>query len=670
MRRLEPFPINEGTESEAITKRGRAKPSLLEADFPFRELSLVAQADRRATDPVYAGHRWWARRPPGAMRGILLAAFLPETTPQARFWELFRDDNLLPMEGVRVFDPFAGGGTTLVEAARLGATPIGVDVDPLAVEIVRSELAPPDEEALKRAGGLLQSHLLQRAGHLFASTSEGWTPLHFFWLYRVSCPNCRQVSHLYHDLVIARDTSRSGGVIRDAALVAFCPTCLKIHESMDPEEERIDCCGSRLVSESTFRGGRFHCPSCQAKFMHRELRTASLDRVLLAVEETQGGQRRRIRGASDADRALTELAQRFVRVNDAVLEYPRGQFSTPRADPRPISFGISKISEVFTARQLAVFGLAFAWLRDAQYDDATQRALMLTVSNALTTNNRLCGYATDYGRLAPLFSVRSYALPLLSVELNPFHPDSGRGTFKRVLARAVRGLSASTRRYVWNVASATTEPHVYSFTRRACSPRVDCRSAIADLPEDLKFDLCIFDPPYFDYIAYSELSEFYRAWLSHGNLGGAPLSPDKSDKVASFGEGLGRCLSAVQCRLERPLPIAFTYHSSKRAAWDAVGVAMDRAGMVVTALWPLKCDGHMGHHSAQGNCEWDVLVVCRPDAACIRVPCDLSVEDWCHKALPLSVSEADRENMRFAIEMASNRFAFPGTSNDWVGRGR
>ena len=44
-----------------------AEPSeltLLETALPVRELSLLAKADRRSIDPVYATHRWWARRPP------------------------------------------------------------------------------------------------------------------------------------------------------------------------------------------------------------------------------------------------------------------------------------------------------------------------------------------------------------------------------------------------------------------------------------------------------------------------------------------------------------------------------------------------------------------------------------------------------------------------------
>src|SRR5208283_3041806 len=126
--------------------------TLLETALPYREMSLVAKADRRAVDPVYAAHRWWARRPPGVIRALLLASALPASTPEREFWVKFGVAER-HLEGLRVHDMFAGGGAMLVEAARLGGIPSGTDVDPLAVDIVRHELSPPSKDLLQRASG-------------------------------------------------------------------------------------------------------------------------------------------------------------------------------------------------------------------------------------------------------------------------------------------------------------------------------------------------------------------------------------------------------------------------------------------------------------------------------------------------------------------------------------
>ena len=181
--------------------------------MPYRALSLIAKADRRAVDPVYASHRWWARRPPGIMRGLLLASTLPASADISEFWEKYAAAHA-HLAGTRVHDMFAGGGAVLVEAARLGATPSGTDVDPLAVEIVRHELQPPDEESLRNTLSELTRHLQEKLAHLFPSVSSAWTPLHYFYLHMVECPKCGTKGPLHRKLIIARDVKKNGGVVR------------------------------------------------------------------------------------------------------------------------------------------------------------------------------------------------------------------------------------------------------------------------------------------------------------------------------------------------------------------------------------------------------------------------------------------------------------------------
>ncbi|MBL9166483.1 MAG: class I SAM-dependent methyltransferase [Verrucomicrobiales bacterium] len=49
----------------------------------------------------------------------------------------------LTQPGERVYDPFMGRGTTLIEAALLGRVPMGCDINPLSVRLVRPRLDPP-----------------------------------------------------------------------------------------------------------------------------------------------------------------------------------------------------------------------------------------------------------------------------------------------------------------------------------------------------------------------------------------------------------------------------------------------------------------------------------------------------------------------------------------------
>lgn len=643
-----------GVPEAGLTRPGQ--PTLLESALPFRELSLLADADRRATDPIYTAHKWWARRPPALMRALLLAAALPADSDEDTFWEAFAEPAPW-LRAFRVHDPFVGGGSTLVEAARLGAAVSGSDIDPLAVEIARHELAPPSAQDVRAAAATLLEHLQRRVGWLYPHQENGATPLHYFWLHDVTCPACGTTDLLYRNLVLARDLGKPGAVVREHALTVFCPQDLTIHHFDKPDREELHHCRRRLpVTTGTFSGCRYTCHNCGQRSTHRDLQTGVAPRRLLAVEETTPGTRR-LRAADATDTAAISMALVELARNDS-LQLPTGRLRTERNDQRPVSYGIETPAQLFSGRQLAVFGTAMAWLRDADLEPATARALTLGVSNALATNNKLCGYATDYGRLSALFSVRGYPLPALPVELNPLHPDGGRGTIRNCIERVARSAAPSVRRHVWSVRSAAPRRTELTFPAPAAPPQIVCATAESDAGGE-EVDLCLFDPPYFDYIDYSELSEFYRCWTPMVAPAGAPLLPAGRTPAERFGLGLAASIRAALRRLAPGRPLVFTYHSANPEAWQAIAIALDDAKVAVTSLWPVRSDGHMGHHSHPGNCEWDMVVCCRRLAETRPASLSATVEGWVNTAQPLAVSGADRSSMALAIATAAPRFALP-----------
>ena len=446
-------------------------------------------------------------------------------------------------------------------------------------------------------------------------------------------------------------------MVRDAALHAFCPSCLKIHSLQTAERQELKCCGRRWkLHQGNFHNQRYHCQACEKSSKHRDLQTGTAPRTLIAVEETKANGYRRIRQPTIQDFEQHSLSERFLAENRERIFIPSTPLQQIRWDSRPVSFGIATPSQLFSPRQLAIFGLAFSWIRRSSLAPATKRALSLATSNALATNNKLCGYATDYGRIAPLFSVRSYSLPSLAVELNPLHQTAGRGTLKRSLEKVQRSCGDTIRRYSWSLKERKAVAQSMKFEQHAQAHLVSCCSA-ADLPPNGgPADFCVFDPPYFDYIAYSELSEFFRVWHEDAALGGPPLLPSVEDPIRSFAEGLSSCLRAGLKRLKFGRPLAFTYHSSSQAAWDALGLAIDQANLLITALWPVRNDSHMGHHTEAGNLEWDLIVVCRRVKECERRPAPFRLSRWVRSARPLQISEADKSCMRFAISMSSHRY--------------
>ncbi len=111
---------------QEITLSGVPQMSALECDFPAAELSHIGEHEswrKEVHRPATSTHKWWAKRLGSVFRGILCSAV---TTDSASALEAY--GSAARLDGLTVFDPFAGSGTTLIEAVKLGANVIGWDI--------------------------------------------------------------------------------------------------------------------------------------------------------------------------------------------------------------------------------------------------------------------------------------------------------------------------------------------------------------------------------------------------------------------------------------------------------------------------------------------------------------------------------------------------------------
>jgi adenine-specific DNA methylase len=84
--------------------------------------------------------------------------------------------------GQIVLDPFMGGGTTVVEALRLGCSVIGIDLNPVAWFIVKTEVEPVDLQALNEAFERLANRRVEWSGKSVRET--------LLEQYKTDCPCC------------------------------------------------------------------------------------------------------------------------------------------------------------------------------------------------------------------------------------------------------------------------------------------------------------------------------------------------------------------------------------------------------------------------------------------------------------------------------------------------
>ncbi len=193
--------------------------------FPIVEINRLAEPERNSFKPIYQMHKWFARRASCVFRAILLGALKPavqaDGTPtdlMAEFYKNHADDP--DTKDKVVLDPFMGGGTTVVEALRLGCKPIGIDLNPVAWFIVKTEIEPVDIDALKAAferlatrpvawnGGKPLRQTLLDLYKTEAAPGVEADVIYTFWVKHAICtdPTCKKEVPLFKDYVVAHKT--------------------------------------------------------------------------------------------------------------------------------------------------------------------------------------------------------------------------------------------------------------------------------------------------------------------------------------------------------------------------------------------------------------------------------------------------------------------------------
>ena len=112
-------------------------------DF-HKETAVLEFPDPEFDIPVYVNEFWTSRqRAAHSLHEVSYRACFKPQLPRFFIERLTRP-------GEAVYDPFLGRGTTAIEAALLGRTPIGTDVNPLSEILVAPRLSPPPLDAVSQ----------------------------------------------------------------------------------------------------------------------------------------------------------------------------------------------------------------------------------------------------------------------------------------------------------------------------------------------------------------------------------------------------------------------------------------------------------------------------------------------------------------------------------------
>ncbi len=665
-----------------MTRPLPAASLLDEGLLPVTDLARIAIREGIRPRDVYQAHKWFARRCAVTARALLVGAACDRSDS---FWRTFYQGDA--WIGRTVLDPFVGGGVMLLEAHRLGASVRGVDVEPVAVAVARFQTTMRDLPDLTGPLRALADTVGRDLAPFYEAQDEAGqneTLLHAFWVQYVHCDHCGRS----YD---AHPRFRFAWSDEDHRQWVACSACSTVLEAELHARSVVCPCGAETPTD----GGRMHngevcCPGCGRReklIAYARRRSAPPIFRLFGVETLPAGdvrranvRDRRLRSATAFDKDRYRQAE--LRLQNLLVKRPHAlpAGTIPRegrTDTRLVDYGYSDYTQMFNARQrlhLAMLGAAITKLQGMERD-----GLAVAFSDHLTTNNMLCAYAGGWRRLTPLFSIRAYRHIARPVEINPWLHKNGRGTFPNAVRAVVRASEALKQ---------PREPSPKGLLKRVKdAPSGSAEIVCADARrmshiDSASVDFVLTDPPYFDYIPYSELGHFFTPWfrrfrlISRRGSAGFPrgqlASPARSVQAKRrFANKLADAFREIRRVCKPNGRIVFTYQNLDGRGWQAIAQAMARAGVMPVRTFPLYGDSSASLHKHDQSISWDAVMVCRlgEPTGPLQIGCGAresgrqAAEVW-SEAIALSdlpFSEGDRKNIGYAASIVA---AFSGQVAD------
>ena len=692
-------------------------------------------------------HLWWARRPLASSRAVLLALLLPDPCDEhcpegfkrqareilravrqppvndeelrqgllafiANFanWKNAADRTHLDVsralvkaahgeEPPLVVDPFAGGGSIPLEALRLGCEAFASDLNPVACLILKVMLediprhGPGLAEELRRVGGEIKRQAEQELAELYPKDPDGATPIAYLWARTVRCeaPDCGAEIPLMRSFWLCKKAKRKRALRHRVERGEGEPPSVEF-EVFEPKADKevrggtvararatCLCCGAVLPPErvraqlAAERGG------ADVIFDAEGRRTGGA-RMTAVVTIKSGQAGRHYRLPTDADYAAVRKAQE--RVARVLEEWERGgkQGLCPVPDePLPIErqrgnsgfrvllYGMKTWGDLFTKRQKAALVALLDTVRNGT--TAGLVSVLACAFNRVSMSNMSC---TRWNAVAEKMqhTFGRQALPMVWDFAEVVITAEAPGNWKSGFALIADVVEASVNRGGGQVQTADATDH----------PLPDQSSSV-----------WFTDPPYYDAVAYADLSDFFLVWFKRALPNDPllqdpfdpknPLSPKREEAIqdpSRFVNGTAKDHSFYELRMagafaegHRVLSengvgsVVFAHKTTE--GWEALLSGMIQGGWTITGSWPISTEmGSRLNARDTAALATSIHLICRPR------PEDAPIGDWADvlRELPLRVADWIKRLQSEGIRGADLVFACIGPALEIFSRYR
>jgi hypothetical protein len=671
------------------------KKKLIETSLPLEAINAASAREKsiRHGHPSTL-HLYWSRKPLATARAVLFAQLVddpasrPEEFPtvesqdkeRARLhalmekliiWENSNDEKLLEQarEEIRksndgklpaVVDPFAGGGSIPLEAQRLGLESHASDLNPLAVLINKALIEIPpkfagwspvfpgvaeEQSSWLRAEGLaadvqhygqwLRDEAEKRIGHLYPKiTAPGGTEhtvIAWKWARTVISPN--PANPIETPLVNSWWLSKKKG--KEAwvkATVVDGQVQYEVQNNADGPKGDADGTVNRRGAVSIADG-----TPIDLSYIRAESRAGRMGAHLIAVV-ADGGKGRVYVSPNEKHISVAQVP----RPDDLpVSELPEKALGF-----RVQAYGFEQWVDLFTNRQLVALSTLSDLVSEARnkvledalaagipagerledggvgaetYADAVATYLALAVSRTTDYSSNLCSWHNTGQKMRNLFSRQAIPMVWDYAEANLFSNSSGN------FLGQVEWISKAIGK---TPAKSAGEAVQISATSR------DYAGLVVST-----------DPPYYDNIGYSDLSDFFYVWLRkslrtiHPSVVGTMLTPKADELVANpyrhdgkqgaekfFIEGFNSVFHRIReddANPDVPMTVYYAYKQqdsgkdgTSSTGWHTLLDGLIQSGWEITATWPMRSELKNRMLSQGTNAlASSILLACRPRPA-------------------------------------------------------
>jgi len=594
---------------------------MIERDFDIPFIANLALREKQIQQnyrPIIAVHKWFARRPGTLFRGLLLSEFIEKPLRKA-----FYESNEL--HGIRVADPFMGGGTPLIEANRVGCEVIGYDINPMAYWIVKQQLEHLDLTAYTDAAKRLRAALEKKIGDLYRTRCENCDSAdahvkYFLWVKVQECTECGNEFDLFPGYLVSQNR-------RHPKNVFVCAACGKLTEAEDRTHPG-DCthCKAKLLGTGPAKRNRCMCPHCNKLNHYPRPELGPPRHRMYAIEYhcifCRPGHKGRFFKSPDEDdlRKLRDTEQYWNKTRRRFI--PEDKIPKGDETNRLHRWGYRRYLEMFNVRQKLGLELSCRII-DKEKNERIRNALATNLSDLLRYQNMLCRYDAMALKSLDIFSVHGFPVGLIQCESNFLGIQSswkgnnvGSGGWSNIITKFSKAKEyceapfeikhQSGKKLTVAIQKEWIGDTGNGLERMPRKVDISCSDAAKKKISENSLDAVFTDPPYFGNVQYAELMDFCYVWLRKmlGKNIKAFLQPSTRNSeeltgnqnmgrgLTHFANGLSLVFINMATALKPGRPLVFTYHHNNLNAYYPIAVAILDAGLTCSASLP--CPAEMG----------------------------------------------------------------------------